>query len=290
MPLPGAGPLGPRPIDVHHLGRERVICAWLVDDVIVDPGPTSALAGLLAGLGDVRPRALALTHIHLDHAGAAGTLVARWPELEVWVHERGARHLVDPSRLLASASRLYGDEMGRLWGEVAPVPQENVLVLRGGETIGPMRVAYTPGHASHHVSYLHEQSGRAFVGDVAGVRIPPFGLTLPPTPPPDIDLEAWRESLATIAAWRPASLGLTHFAGVDDVGAHLAAIGEQLDRWGERGRRLDEREFCAAMAAEIAAAVDAETAASLAQALPPDQSWAGLHRYWERRELSSDRG
>jgi glyoxylase-like metal-dependent hydrolase (beta-lactamase superfamily II) len=281
---------GPRPIDVRHLGRERVICAWLVGDVVVDPGPTAALAGLLDGLGDVRPRALALTHIHLDHAGAAGTLVGRWPELEVWVHERGARHLVDPSRLLASATRLYGEEMDRLWGEVAPVPEANIRILRGGETVGGLRVAYTPGHASHHVSYLDEQSGRAFVGDVCGVRIPPSGLTVPPTPPPDIDLEAWGESLAAIADWRPASLGLTHFGGVDDAGAQLAAMAEQLARWGERGRLLDEPEFCAAMAAEIAAAVDADTAASFAQALPPDQSWAGLRRYWEKRGLSSGRG
>jgi glyoxylase-like metal-dependent hydrolase (beta-lactamase superfamily II) len=275
-----------RVIDLMHLGRERVIGCWQIGDVLVDPGPSSCLPTLLEALGEERPRVLLLTHIHLDHAGAAGTLVGRWPELEVWVHERGARHLADPSRLLASAARLYGDEMSRLWGEVAPVPEENIRILRGGETVGGFRVAYTPGHASHHVSYLDESSGRAFVGDVCGVRIPPSGLTVPPTPPPDIDLEAWGESLATIGAWRPQSLGLTHFGGVDDAGAQLGAMVEQLARWGERGRRLDEAEFCAAMAAEIAGAVDAYTAASFAQALPPDQSWAGLRRYWEKRELS----
>jgi glyoxylase-like metal-dependent hydrolase (beta-lactamase superfamily II) len=280
----------PTPIDVHHLGHDRVICAWLVGDVVVDPGPSSALDGLLAGLGDVRPRALALTHIHLDHAGAAGTLARRWPELEVWVHERGARHIVDPTRLLASATRLYGAEMGRLWGEVAPVPEGNIRVLRGGESIGPFRVAYTPGHASHHVSYLHEASGRAFVGDVCGVRIPPTDLTLPPTPPPDVDLEAWRASLATVAAWRPRSLGLTHFGGVEDPGAQVAAVAEQLSVWGERGRRLSQADFSAAMVAEIAGTADPATAAAFAQALPPDQSWAGLRRYWSRRELSSADG
>ncbi len=276
----------PRPIDVRHLGRDGVICAWLVGDVLVDPGPESALAGLLDGLGGVRPRALALTHIHLDHAGAAGTLVRRWPGLEVWVHERGAPHLVDPSRLLASAGRLYGAEMDRLWGAVEAVPAECLRVLRGGETVGPFAVAYTPGHASHHVSYLHEPSRRAFVGDVAGVRIPPSGLTLPPTPPPDIDLEAWRASLDAIDAWRPDSLGLTHFGSVDDPAAQLETMREQLGRLGERGRRLGEKAFCRAMRDEVAASgADPETAASYAQALPPDQSWAGLRRYWSKREL-----
>ena len=134
------------------------------------------MATLLEALGDERPAALLLTHIHLDHAAATGALVRRWPDLEVYVHERGAPHLVDPSRLLASAERLYGDQMERLWGEIVPVPEGNVRPLAGGETVLGMRVAYTPGHASHHVSYLHEDSGTAFTGDVAGVRIPTLGL------------------------------------------------------------------------------------------------------------------
>jgi glyoxylase-like metal-dependent hydrolase (beta-lactamase superfamily II) len=280
----------PRPIDVRHLGLDRVICAWLVGDVIVDPGPTSALPGLLAGLQGTRPRALALTHIHLDHAGGAGALVERWPELEVWVHERGARHMADPARLMASARRLYGEDMDRLWGEMVPVPEENLRVLGGGETLGPFAVAYTPGHASHHVSYLHEPSRRAFVGDVAGVRIPPSDLTLPPTPPPDVDLEAWAASLDTIEAWRPRSLGLTHFGAVDDAGDHLEAMRGHLTRWGELGRTLGEEEFCALIRAEAAAAADPQTASRYTVALPPDQSWAGLHRYWSKRELSSADG
>jgi len=158
----------PRPIDVRHLGRERVICCWQVDDVLVDPGPSSCLKTLIGALEGRAPRALALTHIHLDHAGAAGSLVARWPELEVWVHERGARHLVDPGKLLASAQRLYGEDMDRLWGEVRPVPSENLRVLGEGGEIGPFRYAYAPGHASHHVAYLDESTGVAF----AGVELP----------------------------------------------------------------------------------------------------------------------
>jgi glyoxylase-like metal-dependent hydrolase (beta-lactamase superfamily II) len=278
----------PRPIDVRHLGRDRVICSWLVGDVVVDPGPTSSLDALLAGLGPVRPRVIALTHIHLDHAGGAGAIVRRWPDVEVWVHERGARHMADPARLIASATRLYGDQMERLWGEIVPVPAENLRILGGGETLGGFAVAYTPGHASHHVSYLHEATGRAFVGDVCGVRIPPADFVLPPTPPPDIDLEAWRASLETIEAWQPESLALTHFGGVDDPAGHLAAIREALGRWGERGRLLDEDAYVRQMASDIAAAADPETGSRYGGALPPSQSWHGLARYWSKRELSSD--
>src|SRR5262245_59612964 len=155
-------------------------------------------------------------------------MARRWPGLEVYVHERGARHLADPSKLLASAGRLYGDEMDRLWGEVAPVPEENLKPLAGGEEILGFRVAYTPGHASHHVSYFHPESGRAFVGDTAGVRIPPSNFVLPPTPPPDIDLELWNESLDRIAAWEPASLGLTHFDAVDDPAPYIELVRRRL--------------------------------------------------------------
>jgi len=162
-----------RAIDVMHLGRERVICAHEIDGLVIDPGPASCLDALLAGLGDTTPRALLLTHVHLDHAGASGVLVRRFPELVVYVHELGAPHLVDPSKLVASASRLYGDDMERMWGEVAPVPEANVRALSGGEVAAGFRVEYTPGHASHHVCYLHEETGEAYVGDMAGVRIPP---------------------------------------------------------------------------------------------------------------------
>src|SRR3954463_929352 len=196
-----------RGIDVLHLGRDRVICAWLADGVLVDPGPQSCEHTLLERLGDERPRALLLTHIHFAHAGVSGALVRRWPDLPVYVHERGARHLADPERLVASATRLYGEEgMQRLWGDVVPVPEENLRSLSGGErdVEGAFRVEYTPGHASHHVSYFHEQSGCAFVGDMGGVRTPEHDFTLAPTPPPDVDVEAWERSLHTIAASPPA--------------------------------------------------------------------------------------
>src|SRR5829696_10110478 len=221
-----------RPIDVMHLGKEHVICCWEVDGWLVDPGPQSCEETLLAAIGGERPKGLLLTHIHFDHAGAAGALVRRWPDLPVYVHERGAPHMADPAKLVSSAARLYGGEDGlrRLWGEVVPVPEANLHVLSGGETVldGEFRVEYTPGHASHHVCYLHEASRWALVGDMAGVAVPPDGFTLAPTPPPDIDVEAWERSLATIEAWEPAGLGLTHFGAAEDAPAQVAAIREAL--------------------------------------------------------------
>ncbi len=274
-------------IDVRHLGRERVICCWRVGDVVIDPGPESSCAAVVDALGGDAPRALLLTHIHLDHAGAAGALVRRWPDLEVYVHERGARHLADPEKLIASASQLYGeDNMERLWGEIVPVPEANLRPLAGGETLaGGFRVAYTPGHASHHVAYLHEESGRAFVGDVGGVRIPPCELTLPPTPPPDVDLEAWNASLSTIAEWGPESLGITHFGAIEAPFAQLAVMRDRLVAWATLARELDGEAFEAHIYEEIAAGTsDEETAAAYAQAVPPDQQFAGLERYWRKRD------
>jgi glyoxylase-like metal-dependent hydrolase (beta-lactamase superfamily II) len=277
----------PQLIDVMHLGRAQVIGAWRVGDVLIDPGPSSSVATLLPKLDADPPRAIALTHIHLDHAGSAGTLARRYPQAEVWVHERGAPHLADPSRLLASAGRLYGDDMQRLWGEVLAVPAERLRVLRGGERLGPFEVAYTPGHASHHVSYLHEPSGRAFAGDVAGVRIGE-GAVLAPTPPPDIDLPAWRASLDTIEAWRARSLAVTHFGAFDDVQAHLASLRAHLDEveaWAAEG---DEASFIARLRARAEGDQRAgEAAGAYVQALPAEQSYQGLARYLQRQGRSA---
>ena len=272
-----------QPIDVRHLGRERVICCWRVGDVLVDPGPESSLRTLVEALGGEPPRALLLTHVHLDHAGAAGAIVRRWPDVTVYVHEVGAPHLVDPAKLLASARRLYGDDMERLWGEVAPVPEGNLRALAGGETVEGFRVAYTPGHASHHVSYLHEDSGRAFVGDVAGVKVERGGPVLTPTPPPDIDVEAWNRSLSLVAEWGPESLGITHFGAVEQPFEHLAIVRDRLAAWATLARELDGPAFEAHIRQEVAANTDPETAAAYLQACPPEQQWPGLERYWRRR-------
>ena len=249
-----------RVIDVKHLGRPHVIGCWEVDGALVDPGPQSSMGTLLEALGDEQPRALLLTHIHLDHAAATGALVRRWPELEVYVHERGAPHLIDPSRLLASAERLYGEAMERLWGEIVPVPEANVRPLAGGEDVLGMRVAYTPGHASHHVCYLHEASGTAFVGDVAAVRIPPAELIVPPTPPPDIDIETWIDSIAIVESWRPERLALTHFGQVDEPTVHLETVRERLHEEAALARELSEAEYERHHRDRIAASTDPETA------------------------------
>jgi glyoxylase-like metal-dependent hydrolase (beta-lactamase superfamily II) len=272
-----------RAIDVHHLGRERVICCWEVDGVLVDPGPQSSEAALLEGLGEgFEPRAIVLTHIHLDHAGATGSLVRRWPDVPVYVHERGARHLLDPSRLVASASRIYPD-MDRRWGEIVPVPEANVRVM-GERVLDDYRVAYTPGHASHHVALLHEPTGTAFVGDVLGVRVEPEIFTLMPTPPPDIDVEAWRESIATIVAWRPELCAFTHFDAHADVDALAADALEELAACAEASRDSDDAAFLDWYMAHLHERIaDDEIRYAHIQASPPQLEYLGLERYWRKR-------
>jgi glyoxylase-like metal-dependent hydrolase (beta-lactamase superfamily II) len=276
-----------RVIDVMHLGRPHVIGCWEVDGALVDPGPQSSMETLLEAIGDEQPRALLLTHIHLDHAAATGALVRRWPELEVYVHERGARHLIDPAKLLASAERLYGDQMGYLWGEIVPVPEANVKPLSGGEDVLGMRVAYTPGHASHHVCYFHEDSGTAFVGDVAAVRIPPSNLVVPPTPPPDIDIETWIDSIATVESWRPERLALTHFGQIDDPLEHLQVVRSRLHEEADLAREFSEADYEAHHRTLVTESVGPETADELIQCVPPQYQWRGLNRYWSKREETS---
>jgi glyoxylase-like metal-dependent hydrolase (beta-lactamase superfamily II) len=272
-----------RLLDVRHLGRERVIGCWEIDGVLIDPGPTSSMENLIEALGGDRPRALLLTHIHLDHAGASGALVRRWPELPVYVHERGARHLADPTKLLASAERLYGDQLERLWGEVAPVPEQNLRALSGGEEMLGFRVAYTPGHASHHVSYLHPPTGRAFVGDTAAVRIPPSDFVLPPTPPPDIDLDLWEDSIDRILDWEPDSLGLTHFGEITEPEPHLEHVRARLHEQAELAAELSADEFERRIREQVAERADQETAEAMLQAAPPEQQRAGLNRHLSNR-------
>lgn len=266
-----------------------MIGCWEVDGALVDPGPESSIGTVLEALGDERPEAVLLTHIHLDHAAATGALVRRWPELEVYVHERGAPHLIDPSKLLASAERLYGDQMQRLWGEIVPVPEGNVKVLSGGETVRGMRVAYTPGHASHHVCYLHQESGTAFVGDVAACRIPPSGLIMPPTPPPDIDVEVWEESLDLVAGWSPQRLALTHFGAVEeDVPGYLETARSRLRQEAALVREMAEDDYERDLQRRIREQMQSEglgeeTIEELLQAVPTAYQWRGLDRYWRKR-------
>lgn len=278
-----------RVIDVMHLGRPHVIGCWEADGVLIDPGPESSLGTVLEAIGDEQPRAVLLTHIHLDHAAATGAMVERWPDLEVYVHERGAPHLIDPSKLLASAERLYGDRLEYLWGKILPVPEGNVHVLTGGETVFGMQVAYTPGHASHHVCYFHDDSGTAFCGDVAACRIPPSNLVLPPTPPPDIDIETWEASLDLIASWEPQRLALTHFGAVeDDVPGHIETVRAKLRQEANLARQLPHDQYDQDLEHRLHTQLtdedmNEETAAELLQAVPTAYQWSGLDRYWRKR-------
>jgi len=291
-------------IDLHFRGSPRVIATALLNGpeglTLVDPGPTSCLPTLESGLRDrglsLRDvRTLLLTHIHLDHAGATGTIVERAPGIRVYVHERGAPHMVDPSRLLASAARLHGDQMDTLWGVFQPVPASQVTALAGGERLElggtSIRVAYTPGHAKHHVSFLDERSGMAYVGDTGGLRVSGDYL-LAPTPPPDIDIEAWQESLNLIDAWQPVSLFLTHFGPVTPARAHLARFRTTLTRQADMvdlamqaGGSEEEkiRTFVDRMRAEARAALPELEAKATELAAPFDQLWQGLARYWQKK-------
>jgi glyoxylase-like metal-dependent hydrolase (beta-lactamase superfamily II) len=269
-------------IDTMHLGLDRVIGAHLIRGVIVDPGPASALDNWIDSL-DEPPRALLLTHIHLDHAGASGVLARRFPDLRVYVSEVGAPHVIDPEKLLASAGRLYGEEnMKRLWGEVAPVPAERVSALADGDEVEGMRVLHTPGHAGHHVSYVDVEAGDAYVGDAAGVRIEPSDLVLPPTPPPEVDLEAWFESLDKLEAARPTRLHLTHFGAADP--SQIGALRERLRENAELAKAGDREAFLEAFEARIDDEADGDTGVRMREATPPDQQWLGLERYWRKRQ------
>ena len=275
-------------LDLEHLGRKRVIGSYLLDGdepALVDCGPASALKGLRAALaqeglevGDLRH--LVLTHIHLDHAGAAGSLVRENPGLLVHVSEIGAPHLIDPGRLERSARRLYGGEFDRLWGELVPIPEENVRVL--GRRVLDLEAFPTPGHASHHVSFL-ASDGSCFTGDAAGVRIPPGRYVAPVAPPPDIDVEAWERTLDAIEQRGPRRLLLAHFGIADDPGSHLEDLRSALRTWAERAREGSEDEFVRAAEADVRAAADAATAELFEQAGPFWQSYAGLRRYWDKK-------
>jgi glyoxylase-like metal-dependent hydrolase (beta-lactamase superfamily II) len=291
-------------IDLRFLGRSNVIASGVVQGAsgvaIVDPGPTTCLATLEQGLqthgirwDDVRH--ILLTHIHLDHAGATGTIVRAHPQITVLVHERGAKHMIEPAKLLDSATRLYGDRMDQLWGEFAAVPAANVVALTGGERVDAggrvLDVAYTPGHASHHVSYFDSSSGVAFVGDVAGVCVLE-GYVLPPTPPPDIDLEAWSVSVDRMLAWSPSTLFLTHFGPVTRVRPHLAELVDNLQRIAGTVRASLDREgtdedkserFAEWLRQELRRTMSDAAVDSYVVAAGFKYLWYGLARYWRRR-------
>lgn len=278
----------PALLDLHYFGTPRVIGAYLVetDDglALFDCGPANSTDALRArlderGLGLTDLRHLLLSHIHLDHAGAAGVLVREHPGLQVHVSEIGAPHLIDPSRLEHSARRLYGDAFDSLWGELAPVPEANIHVV--GDRVLGLDCFPAPGHASHHVCYL-APDGTLYAGDAAGVRLQPARHILPVSPPPDVDVEAWHHTIDEIEKRRPERLALVHFGVVGDPAEHLKRLRSQLDLWAARVRDgASEGEFVASARAELVA--EETDPGPWERAAPLWQSYAGLRRYWDKR-------
>ena len=274
-------------VDVHWMDRPGCIGAWRIRDTLIDCGPTTTLPHLLQALDGWQPKRLILTHIHFDHAGAAGALAQEWPELEVYVHRRGARHMASPERLEASARRVFGDEFDARFGGLVPIPEERLHPLDGGETIDGLRIADTPGHASHHVCMLDE-SGWAFVGDVAGVRLDPGEPVFAPTPPPDIDIDQWLASVALVADWRPTRLGITHYGVVDDPEPHLAAIVDDLRREAELIRSgIEADDYVTVMTDALVSGGAVDRVSDYAMTVPLRQNYAGLQRWLERHGADS---
>ena len=272
-------------LDLRHLGRPKVIGCYLVETpdglALQDCGPATCVPELkkrLAehGLALTDLRHLLLSHIHLDHAGATGTLVREHQELQIHVSEIGAPHLIDPERLERSARRLYGDEFDRLWGELVPVPEGNVHVV--GDVVLGLECFPTPGHASHHVCYL-AGDGTLYAGDATGVRIQPSQTVLPPTPPPEFDLETWQETLDEIERRSPERLALIHFGVADDPTEHIADLRARLERWTQWvGDGMSREGFIQAGTEDLGPERDAYE-----HAMPLWQSYAGLERYWQKK-------
>jgi len=269
---------------------------------IIDPGPGSTLETLRAGLRarghDVRSLdSLLLTHIHLDHAGATGALVRENPNLKVYVHESGAKHMIDPTKLLASAGRLYGGDLQALYGETVAVAERNLQSLKGGEQVrvdeAEFEIFYTPGHASHHLTYWERQSRTAFVGDTAGIRVEGDSFLLPATPPPDIDVELWNRSLGMIASWKPERIFLTHFGFMENPSEHIQLYKERLAEWTELVRKLLD----SGVEASEAEKIFVETTSAKIRTTMPEEvadhyifngalklSWLGLMRYVRKKD------
>ncbi len=291
-------------IDLRFRGSPEYLGCYVIETgdgvALVDPGPTSTLAALedglrLGGLSIDNVSAILLTHIHLDHAGATGTLVARNPSIRVYVHRRGAPHMTDPTRLLASAERVYGDMMDELWGEFVGVTEANVEALDGGEAIHigarEIVVEHTPGHAKHHVGYFDPSTGAAYVGDTLGIRIDNRPYVMPATPPADVDLAGWEDSAAKIRAWNPTLLCLTHFGPARPVAPHIDEHQRRLADWAAIVRAdlqsdTDDDEghverFCRRVRVDLEATLAGDVDVYLNEGGAGD-SWRGLALYFRK--------
>jgi len=297
-------PAGVRLVDDLHLGRRHVIGTYLLlgdEPAIVDPGPASALSSLEAGLAAhgvalADLRSILLTHIHLDHAGATGAILRRCPHVRVYVHERGAPHMIAPEKLIRSATRIYGDEMERLWGAIEPVPAGNVTTLAGGERLRAagraLRVLDAPGHAFHHVVYFDERTGAIFMGDTGGICLPDAPVARPATPPPDIDIEIWLRTLDAVESLGPQALLLTHFGPTYEPRAYLEDYRSALHRWAAVVREQIEagadeagqiERLRAQSRADLSPGASDDVISLYEQASSVEMNWQGLSRYWRKR-------
>jgi glyoxylase-like metal-dependent hydrolase (beta-lactamase superfamily II) len=313
MPLPYQEAPGVYRVDLMWMGLPGQVAAYLVESgdalAVVESGPGSTVHAVLdavraLGREPADVTHVLVTHVHLDHAGGAGALLAHAPRASVHVHPRGAKHLADPSRLLASARLLYGGRMDELWGEMVPVPPERLVVLHDGDEVRvgarTLRAIDTPGHASHHHAYHDPDAGVVFTGDVGGIRLNHAPYVCAPTPPPDIDLDAWRRSLDRLRALNPTMLLPTHFGGIADAAWHLDDLASRLDGWA----RWTEEQMAAGVDADglaramhdratadiIAATGSAEVAKAYETAVPYPMMAAGLARWFSLRARHPEGG
>jgi glyoxylase-like metal-dependent hydrolase (beta-lactamase superfamily II) len=276
-------------IDTLFQGAPGIIASFLLTGpaglALVDVGSAASLSHLLAGIRATghdpsEIQHILLTHVHLDHAGATGALLAHTPSARVYVHHIGAPHLINPDKLLASATRIYGDQMSQLWGDILPVPAERVIAIDDGSELRvgerSLRALYTPGHAIHHVAFHDPAHDVIFTGDIGGVRLEGISYVRPPTPPPDLNLEDWSASIERLRALRPRALYLPHFGEVaGDLDAHFDELRARLYAWGElmlQGMRAgrDDRE----LADDLAAASDPDVARSVCSSGSEERAWA----------------
>ena len=270
---------------------------------LIETGPSSCLANLRNGMQQIGFEfsdltTILVTHIHLDHSGAAGPITRENPNAVVRVHPLGAPHLIDPSKLVASATRIYGDQMEPLWGEFCPIPEERVQSLLDGEVLKVsgrrMLAAFTPGHAQHHVAYIDLAGKWAFTGDVGGVRMQGTEYVCPPTPPPDLNREQWFESIARLQGFELERLYLTHFGEFRDATRHLADLGPNLDEFLELGagaidRGLESDAITAVLHDRMSAGigdVPPGILTNLEWATPSYMATLGIQR-WHRKRLEA---
>ncbi|MFY9488785.1 MAG: MBL fold metallo-hydrolase [Solirubrobacterales bacterium] len=269
-------------IDTRFRGISQAVCCHRVGEVLIDPGPPQSIHNVIEELGDFVPTAALLTHIHIDHAGGIGALVEHYPELQVFIHESAVPHLIDPSRLIASSDRVFGDCQD-FFGEVKPVPAASIRPLNDGDEVAGLRAVHTPGHSGHHLCFWHEESKALFSGDLAGETVAPHDLTIISTAPPEVDVELWLRSINRVAELYPSTLQMTHFGRVTDVAEQLERAKRELKRGSEHARDDSEEEFVTYLERKLES-VPPDIAEAIYTATPPlDQLYKGYQRYWSKR-------